>query len=109
MPISEIPAKMLESAAGLTERKMEIARDLFKMAYEGRTKDMTVEEIIEKYKEIFDLMKDVAPPEQTTHYLKQHKISFHMALAVVTFLLMTGLSFIFHRYWDHLISFFFNP
>jgi len=106
MPISEIPAKMVESAAGLTGRKMEIARDLFKIAYEGRTQGMKVEEIVKKYKEVFDLMKDITPPEQTTHFLKRHKISFHVGVAVITFLVMTTLSFLFHQYWEHIVDHF---
>jgi len=105
MAISEIPAKVVESTVGLTGKKMEIARDLFKMAYEGRTANMKVEEVVGKYKEVFNLMKDIAPPEhEAERFLKRHKISFHVWFALGIFFLMTALSFTFHKYWDLIID-----
>jgi hypothetical protein len=104
MAISEIPAKIVESAAGLTGKKMEIARDLFKIVYGERIHEMKVEEVIEKYKEVFELMKDVSPPEQATHFLKHHKIAFQIGISFLIFFLIVVLSFVFHKYWDHMVD-----
>jgi len=83
---------------------MEIARDLFKMVYGERIHEMKVEEVIAKYKEVFDLMKDVSPPEQTTHFLKHHKIVLQIVISFLIFFLMIALSFVFHKYWDHMVD-----
>lgn len=106
MAISEIPAKMVESAANLTGKKMEVARDLFKIAYEKEIPRMNVEEMVEKYKEVFDLMKDITPPEQeqTTHFLKRHQVSLYMFLSITSFIVIFGLSFLLHKYVDMFLN-----
>jgi hypothetical protein len=106
MAISEIPAKMVESAANLTGKKMEVARDLFKIAYEKEIPHMAIQEMVEKYKEVFDLMKDISPPEQeqTTHFLKRHHVGVYMFLSVISFTVIFALSFLFHKYVDTLMN-----
>lgn len=106
MAFSEIPAKMVESAANLTGKKMEVARDLFKIAYEKEIPHMAIQEMVEKYKEVFDLMKDITPPEQeqTTHFLKRHHMSLYALLSVVFFIFVFGLSFLFHKHVDSLLG-----
>lgn len=67
--MTELPSKILESAAALTDEKLKISCELVKISYE---KKIDLQEVIKSYKKTVRAIRNVAPPEQTTTDLKKH-------------------------------------
>lgn len=69
MSLAELPSKIVESASSLTIGKMQICCEILKISYEQK---INLEEVVKDYTTTFNALKDLTPPEQTTHFIKKH-------------------------------------
>lgn len=92
MSLIELPSKAAESASALTVEKMKICFEILKISYE---KKMSVKEVGENYTTVFNLLKDLTPPEQTAHFIKRHYKLFSLLITLSCFcFLICGTLFI---------------
>lgn len=92
MSLAELPSKIVESASSLTVIKMQICCEILKISYEQKIK---LEEVVKDYTTTFDVLKDLTPPEQTTHFIKKHyKMLSVLMIACFLCLLILGVFFL---------------
>jgi hypothetical protein len=102
MSVLDFPGKLVESAAHLTERKLQLAVDLLRIFYGPNTNKCpaTLEELIHDYICLFENLRDLTPPEQTTTYMRHHKKIIKVLLLIG--ILVVFVAAYFYNKWGHL-------
>ena len=94
MPLSEIPAKLLEKTESLTETKLNIAASLTSIKCSQAKEEWDEEKILKTYFKFYQGIKDITPPplekfsqKKVNKYVVMGSIIFTLIIGVIVFLI----------------------
>ncbi len=95
MSVAELPSKLVESAATLTQTKMTIACELIKISYREK---VSLEILFKDYTDILNSLKDISSSETVIQPLKKHYILSIISIIMLICLLGVMSYIIFIKY-----------
>lgn len=101
MSVAELPSKLVESAATLTQTKMTIACELIKISYSEK---VNLETLTKDYAEVLNSLKDISSSETVIQPIKKHYILSTISIIMLIFLLTSTLYIIFNKYEEYIIN-----
>lgn len=89
MSLAEIPGKLIERTESLTEAKLQVAASLTNIVYSSNKENITEEQVLATYFNLYDAIKVLAPPPLGKVRYNKITLIFIIGAILATFIFLT--------------------